>query len=396
MTSGISLFNYRNYFGNWTHKGNFFKMEGSNPQPLPEHKDDPEKAIQIWLNAAQELIQQKGSWKEESVSAEYSMLHALKRQNKLREYPFIALFHTNTLGGTAAAKLLKYIIERDFSATVELHTVNIDVADRVSLNRSLGDYMGELNDVLRQGHPSGTCFAPIGGYKVMTSFGYIVGSFCGYPTAYLHEDAQQMLHIIPPVPIDIDDSFVRKNALFLRRLNIEGLLGLDALSREEKSLVEENPALFTIEENYVYLNPFGEFLFSREQYRSQLQTKVYISDAVRKVIDANPSQKRFVFQQISVLLQYMKDSEVEKRGELFHERDFEPLKGKELEYHLYKGASNGGLFRGTWRYDKQNDELYINYIWLSKPYEDDIIKGKGLEKPEGKFHDVTKEVYERF
>ena len=137
-------------------------MEGSNPQPLPEHKDDPEKAIQIWLNAAQELIQQKGSWKEESVSAEYSMLHALKRQNKLREYPFIALFHTNTLGGTAAAKLLKYIIERDFSATVELHTVNIDVADRVSLNRSLGDYMGELNDVLRQGHPRGHALHRLG------------------------------------------------------------------------------------------------------------------------------------------------------------------------------------------------------------------------------------------
>ena len=106
----------------------------------------------------------------------------------------------------------------------------------------------------------------------MTSFGYIVGSFCGYPLR-ICTDAQQMLHIIPPVPIDIDDSFVRKNAPFLRRLNIEGLLGLDALSREEKSLVEENPALFTIEENYVYLNPFGEFLFSREQYRSQLQTR---------------------------------------------------------------------------------------------------------------------------
>ena len=59
------------------------------------------------------------------------------------------------------------------------------------------------------------------------------------------------------------------------------------------------------------------------------------------MIDANPSQK-VCFSTDYVLLQYMKDSEVEKR-ENYSMKDFEPLKGKELEYHLYKGPAMEGF-----------------------------------------------------
>lgn len=391
MTSGISLFGAHNYFGKWTHSQTFFYFTGPNPQ-LASSDESEDKVIQAWLTAAQPLIVKK-EWEPEKVSAEYSMLYALKRQGKLVEHPVVTIFHTDTLGGAGAARLLKRIIEQDFSANVSLRKVHIDVTDRVSLNQSLGDYMHALSKALQNGHPSATCFAPIGGFKVMTSFGYIVGSFHGYPTAYLHEEAQQMLHIIPPVPIDIDEFFFQKNSPLIRRLYTEGLVEYDSLTRNEQELIHQNPALFTIEEACVYLNPFGHFLFSREKYRSQLATKVLISDAVQGVFEANPSQERFVYQQIGVLLNHMKENEVEKRGELFHERDFKQLNGKELNYHLYKGASNGGLFRATWRYDKEVDELYINYIWLSKPYENEVIRGKGLEKAEGEFQDVTQFVY---
>lgn len=392
MTSGISLLGASNYFGRWSREGQYFVFHG--PNPSFKEGDVKEKALQKWLNAAEALLA-KREWDPERVSAEYSMLHALERLGKLGESPTITLFHTDTLGGVASAKLLERLLQREFSAQVNLRAVNIDVNDRVVLNRLLGDYMYELSKALLIGDPSGTSFAPIGGYKVMTSFGYLVGSFHGYPTAYLHEDSQQMLHIIPPVPIDINPTFFQEHAPFIRRLTVEGLLDYESLTWEEKSLVETHTSLFTVDDGVVYLNPFGSFLFSREQYKEKLSTKVYISEAVQQVLDAHPSQRRFVYQQIGVLMEYVKGSEVEKRGELFHERDFTQLKGKNFPFHLYKGASNGGLFRATWRYDAQQDMLFVNTVWLSKPYEHEIIRGKGLTQAEGDFLDVTEQVYER-
>ncbi|OUM86144.1 MAG: hypothetical protein BAA01_01180 [Bacillus thermozeamaize] len=392
MTSGVSLFGETNYFGKWTRQGDFFQFDG--PNLSLKQGVEEEKALQTWLDHAQPLLP-KREWQPEKVSAEYSMLHALKRMGKLSGSPSVTLFYTETLDGKAAARLLKRVIEQDFSADVDLRPVQMDITDRAKLNRLLGDYMFDLSRVLRAGDPSFTCFAPIGGYKVMSWFGYLVGSFYGYPTAYLHEGSQQMLHIIPPVPIDIDPEFFRKHSSFIRRLMNEGFLDMEMLTWEERLLVESHASLFTTEDGVVYLNPFGTFLFSRDQYVSELRTKVFVSEAVQRIMEAYPSQQRFIFQQIRVLLEYVKGSQVQKRGELFHERDFEAFKGKTFPYHLYKGASNGGLFRATWRYDDKEDRLYINYLWLAKPYEQEVLRGKGLIQDEGAFADVTKQFYEQ-
>lgn len=390
MTSGVSLFSRANYFGEWTHQGDFFRFNGINP--VLKEGDQEKEAIEKWLNQVSLLIPER-KWPPEKVSAEYSMLYALKRKGKLGNSPNVTLIYTETLGGKAAAKLLKRVFEQDFSADVKLCPVQMDVTDSVKLNRLLGDYMEILRRTLQAGDPSYTCFAPIGGYKVMTSFGYLVGSFYGYPTAYLHEGSQQILHLIPPVPIDIDPEFFKNNISFLRRLMNEGLVEMDTLSWEEKSLVE-NASLFTKEDDVVYLNPFGVFLFSRAQYWSQLQTRVFISEAVKRILEAQPNQRRFFFQQIGNLLDKVKNHPLENKGNLFHERDYEVLKNKPISFHLYKGASNGGLFRATWSYDQKNDYLKINYVWLTKPYENDVRQGKGLIKQEGDFIDVTKEFYE--
>lgn len=392
MTSGVSLFSDGNYFRRWTQEGDFFQFNGN--KMLIKEGMEEEEAIKRWLSSAQQILP-KRMWEPEKVSAEYSMLYALQRMGKLGESPRVALFHTDTPDGKACACLLERVISQDFSAEVELVSVQMDVSDKVKMNRSLGDYMFQLSRALQAGDPTYTCFAPIGGYKVMSWFGYLVGSFYGYPTAYLHEFSQHMLHIVPPVPIAIDPDFFRKYASFLRRVHLEGVLARDTLSWEERQLVQSHASLFTVEEDHVCLNPFGEFLFTRDEYVSRLKTQVYFSDAVMRTLKDYPSQRSFVFQQVGVLLEAIKRNPQQKRGKLYHEADFEALNGRTFPFHLYKGASNGGLFRGTWRYDEQEDRLFINYVWLTKPYEHEVLRGKGLDKDEGNWHDVTEEFYMR-
>lgn len=399
MTTGVSLFAGHNVFGKWTRENNFFKFEKGRPNPYLHEGEPEEQATKRWLLEAQGVL---GSAKKdpENVSAEYTMLHTLRREKKLNAQPNIALFHTETLGGRLSAKLLEKVIARDFNATVSLHGVTVDVTDKqVKLNSQVGDYMKSLSDALTNGYPGSTCFAPIGGYKVMTSFGYIVGAFHGYPTAYVQEEAQHRLHIIPPVPLDIPEAFFKENVDFIRRLRNRDLIPYDQLTYHEKSAVDSHPALFEIVdidgERHVVFNPFGEFLFKREQYRASLETKVYASDAAFRLMENRPSQKKFICQQILVLMNKAKKDAVGDRGVLYHERDFADLKGKPLKYKLYKGASNGrsGIFRATWNYEKGDDHLYINFIWLKKPYEGDVKQGQGLIKDEGTFTDITEEVY---
>lgn len=393
MTSGISLFSPSNFFGKLTRELDVLAFHRQNPI-LSEHETRAD-AEDSWLQLMKEHAK-KSQAAPDSVSAEYSMVHALAKQNKLHKSLHIKLFHTNTLGGSAAAKLLQFLLEKDFSAQVSLVEIpDFDVNNRQKLNLSLGEFMKSLSDALLEGHKDFTCFAPIGGYKIMTSFGYLVGAFHGYPTAYLHED-MQMLHIIPPIPIDLDEEFLLQNEGLLRQLMIEGAVELSALAPLMAEQVKSHATLFTIEEGFVYLNPFGQFLFERVQYASMLRTKIYLSAKAEKTLQARPSQRSFCFQQIDVLLKKVKESFIQNKSELCHEMDFSPLKKLDLSYHLYKGASNGGLFRAAWQYDKKEDILCINYLWIDghTKYEEEAARGVGLIEPEGTFIDYTEAIYD--
>jgi hypothetical protein len=290
-------------------------------------------------------------------------------------------------------------LKNDFQATVKTISIkSLDITNREQLYRALADFMADLARCLRQGEPNTTCFAPIGGYKVLTSYGYIVGSFLGYPTAYLHEETQ-ILQIIPPVPIDINLNFVEKNSLLIRKCMNEGVLQGSQLTRQEREIVMMYPSIFESEtrddEDYITLTPFGLFLFERAEFAAKFQTRFWMSETVKNLLDRDPSKKAFAFQQIYELVQKIKGDFFRNRGVLFHESTFESLKGKTLSYHLYKGASNERVFRAAWRYLESEDCLYINYLWLDShnDYEREAEKGIGLLKDEGQFFEVTNEVF---
>lgn len=322
------------------------------------------------------------------------MLCSLKANDKMLEEPKIILIHTDTFAGRAAAYLNKEILERDFKAEVKLDEIkDLDVTNRVKLNRSLGDFMSLVNEHLHGRHKSYVCFAPIGGYKIFSSLGYIVASFNDLPTAYLHED-RQVLHEIPPIPVKYDIKFIEENGEFLRKLYISDILEQRDLEYYQLHLIKENSHFFETADNMISINPFGLFICDQDEFRHIFGIKVFISQDVVQLFEKFPSAKSFIHQQLLELIK-----KIESKGnnaDLYHEREFKNLKNKTLKFHLYKGASNGThVFRASWKYDEEKRELYINYIWLNHDdYEGEVARGKGLEEDFGSFKEISKEVYQ--
>ncbi|MBO8170109.1 MAG: putative CRISPR-associated protein [Thermoanaerobacteraceae bacterium] len=394
MTGGISLFSRNNIFGRETREREIFNFERTNPV-LKSPGQDVDEAISDWLKEMKEAAKLTRD-NPRSVSAEYSMLYALRENGKLSSNPVVTIVHTDTLGGKAAAMLLQKIAAKDFNAYVQLRELpELDVCNRTKLHKSLGLFMECVAEELKAGNRYTTCFAPIGGYKVMTSYGYITGSFLGYPTAYLHEDNQVLVEI-PPIPVQIDEVFIEENSDLIRKLLLEEVCDWNELSQRQQQAINDNSFLFYIVDDMVQLNAFGHFVFTQPEYAPKFSTKVYFSGEARKVLNEYPSAETFAYQQVKSLITKVKSDPGIFRGELYHEADFSILNGKDLQFSLYKGASNGRhVFRAAWRYDKDEDKLYINYLWLTKPYEHDVKKGKGLTGDFDSYQDVSELVYGR-
>jgi len=390
MTGGISLFGVHNLFGQLTRDKKLFDFDRTNP--YPKDRQNEENELNNWLNEMKNYFSQiKG--REQNISAEYSMLYSLKQNGRIIDAPEIIIMHTDSFGGRAAAYLNKEILEKEFSATVKLEEIKeLDVTNRVKLNRSLGDFMSLVNKHLHGQYKSSVCFAPIGGYKIFSSLGYIVASFNDLPTAYLHED-KQILHEIPPIPVKYDDTFIEKNSEFLRKLYISGILEQQDLEYNQLELIKDNSHFFETVDNMISINPFGLFICNQDKFKHIFGIRVFISQEAIRIFDKYPSATSFVYQQLLDLTRKI-ESEVSD-SDLYHEREFKELRNKNLDFHIYKGASNGiHAFRASWKYDGQKRKLKINNIWLDHDvYEREAFSGKGLERDFGGYTEISREVY---
>ncbi|WP_077614758.1 putative CRISPR-associated protein [Caenibacillus caldisaponilyticus] len=387
MTCGVSLFTGKsNVFSTYNEKIPKF------PVSLQEKRLTKEvvTAIENWVKEAKRMAY-KTQEMPNRVSAEYSTVYTLRKRNKLSKNPTFILIFTETAGGLAAEKLLTDVFERDFKANVKVLYVDINVRDPHALNASIGDYMYRLSEALQQGEPNSTCFAPLGGYKVMTSFGYIVGSFLNYPTAYLHED-HQVLHEIPPIPLDINEQFVHEHAGLLRKCQ-KDYIDFNGLTAVERRLIDRYPSLFHREEGFVSLSPFGQFLFERTKYEHIFNTKYFASRQVREFIKQNRHQSLFIGQQMRELVKKLKHDEA-YNDDLFHERQFSSIDSQRVQFHLYKGASGGQTaFRLAYRYDDREDTLYANYLWLNHDrYEREAAMGQGIYTEQPDVLDITEQL----
>ncbi|OCS91023.1 hypothetical protein [Caryophanon latum] len=367
MTCGISLLSPANVFNHATAQ----KLTSSFNEVYCDEQSQQQQITQYVEYVRQHLHHIEDS---EKVSAEYSLISALLKRKKLHNSAHITLIATNTIGGVACSAALCEIINKKFGMTVKRQIVQMTVSNQQQFQEQQAKYMHVLANALSEGEPRSTCFAPLGGYKVMTSLGYIVGSFLHYPTTYLHEE-QQFLIEVPPVPLDIDEAFVKGNMDLLRRCQRE-FIPFEELTAQEQALVEQHTAIFTIDEEHVTLTVFGAFLFEREKYKQIFQTHYYLSEQVRNEMAKN---KAFVEQELERLVMNLK---LRAGAYESHEREIKGLKSKPV-YKLAKAAYGQSVFRLTYLYDEEKDELQANYLWLDHDlYERDIAKGVGLMKEE--------------
>lgn len=328
-------------------------------------------------------------------SAEISMLKALVEQKRAVKSPDISLFYTDTLKGRTAGLVNKKVFEKVFESKVKLEEIyDVNVDNRAVLNRGLGRYLSDISKALQEGEPNTTCFAPIGGYKVMTSLGYLVGAIHHYPTAYLHEGSS-ILHEIPPVQIEIDEKFIVDNHNLLRRFFREDILEKKELTKGELSLISKQSTLFEIVDELVALNPFGRFLCDQKKYHQYFKPKLKMAKSTKEWIDRRyPSNWDVVYKEVNELIYQRSSGSPKHYPTLYHESDFIMLKGEKLVYHLYKGG-NTPVFRATWNYSENEDCYYIAMVWFNHAqYERDVAKKIGLIENNNEWIDLTQETIE--
>lgn len=290
-----------------------------------------------------------------SVSAEYSLLHALRGMGSLHDKPTVVLLHTDTLAGRISAQAVAGLIEPAFSATCRLRPIaSLDTSNQRALQAGLGAFMHQVVNELREVDPSYACFAPQGGYKVMTSLGYVAGSFLGYSTAYLHED-NQALHIIPPIPISL--SAQEKEALGKLARSVERTQEFSKLTTEEQDEVLVHPWLFEVSDDLVVPNALAQFLGLDTQ-------PIFLSPEAHAVLNESHRAARIrgKLRELPGMLRARQRDPGAYVNILDHERDFTNLNrpGNQPAFHIWK-AVKGEIYI-AWKV-REDGAALINRIW---------------------------------
>lgn len=360
VTCGVSALGGANVLRKWAEDKGLLRFwpPSYNPEP-PEGLDVP---------AALKAIQQKMAnprafdgivTDAKRVSAEYSALQALRNERRITERPTVVLIHTDSLGGNAVSMLLDKLISRDFDAVVECIACSINVNDRNQLRDNLGDFMQKVASALKDYDKHATCFAPLGGYKVMTSLGYLAGAYLGFPTLYTHED-NQLIHEIPAIPVRVPTETLQRLAPLMAKVGNGA--ELSTMSQQERDDVNEYSWLFEHAEGLVCVNAFGLFLM--QDNPSLFGTKLMVSKDVDREFRSD-GRRGFILQQLGVLAAKLTSGSAE--GDLQHEREWnvEPFD----DWHLYKGASNGQqVMRAIYRLDSSKNTLVVRHVWTSHDY----------------------------
>ena len=350
---------------------------------LDDQKPFDQEAVKDLFHDHQHAIKEQEEIvrsKPASVSVELSLLSALNERNQLASSPKVSLLTSSTNSGYYVSLVNAFILEQMYGADVTIDLVDeLRVDSTIDMKNMLGKFMDKVYQRLAEGEPSTTCFAAVGGYKIMTTYGTFIGSMMGFPTCYMHERSK-FLHVIPPTPIDLPESFVRENQALLRTVFQENVVPLSGLTEEEQAIVSGYPSVFQTEridedgkeETLVSLTLMAEFLLQRGELRFYIHPSVYLSQDALKTFRSEGNRKKWVEGELKTML-----SKPEGAYDFYHDKEFKMLDRKKMENNLYKSPDQNQVFRCTWF--KIGKELFIEKIWTDHDvYEREASRGVGL------------------
>ncbi|MFQ3669468.1 MAG: hypothetical protein SNJ61_11355 [Fimbriimonadaceae bacterium] len=353
LTAGVSGLSTSNQFRSWLAEENLVDFPGPGPQPAVP--DDAGAALERLDRAILRGLPEVRD--PQKVGAEYSGVRALRQARRLTGHAQAVVLHTDTFAGTLAARMVAALLARDFDLAVDLRRFPFEVSDRRRLRTCLGTYMQTIADALREGNPAYACFMPLGGYKVTTSLGYLVGAYLGYPTLYTHEE-HQILHEIPPVPVRVDPDQLAPLAPVIR-----SLLEPRFLNEGERQRTEPHAWLFDVEEadgqELWSVSSFGRFLMAQPEFARLFAPAVYGSKAVAEALAGG--NRGFVSKEIGGLARKLAGGSEDP--DLQHEAEWVHKLTAHEGRHLYKGASNAGVFRCLYRFDHDSNQLDVLHVW---------------------------------
>lgn len=367
LTGGTSVFNQNNVFYKKTIEENIFEIKASNP--ILKNKDKKDEEVENWILEMKKDFENIDE-DSKNISAEFSVIIELKKQNKLAENSKIVIFYTDSLGGELSALINKDVLEYVFDVEVEIvKTDEFNVGDKTKINNSMSNFLEKLGSKLKIMDKYSTFFAPIGGYKIMTYLGYIAGSFYGHNIGYIFEGTQKLIEI-PTIPIKIDYDLIYDNLDFIQKVLKNDISIIDSNKIDE--FIQANAYFFEKEDNMVSLNAFGKMVFE-----NILNTKVLIGRKVYEGIDKNI--KKVIGQGILGLISKNKQNKLtggnDFKNELYHNANWNIKKP-----YLYKGKSGDPIFRAVWDYDEEKDELKIYKFWTNHDkYESECEKSQKIE-----------------
>ncbi len=369
-TSGLSMFAPGNLGGRWLarHGEDLVRLERVVPTPLGAPEATERAVFERWRARRPALGDRH------RISAEFSVFHALEPARS----PEVVLLHSDTFADRLAAALLSDLLEHHLGAWVyRTQFASLDTARPHTIRRSLADFVRKLSHALSAGEPNTTAFAPIGGCKVVSALGYLVGSYHGYPSVHLHED-RHLIHRTPPVPIRVDEGELHQVAELIRRTRDGAFVDDPEALRE----IDARPWLFERDGEAVFLNTFGELLRNDPRYRSILRTRIFVTDPA-----VLHEHQPFSQHDLRLLLDRL-ERPLAHRDRL---SDGASFGHHDTPYKLYRGASGGRVFRTAYHYDEPTDVLRLRKVWIDthSTYEREARAGAILGGYDGPWHDVS-------
>lgn len=346
-TLGVSSTSAFNVLGRWGRDQGLFV-----PGPRPP-EGVSESAALTKLDTA--LQHARLDLDPHKIGAELSVLWALRQHGRLGPAPRVVIVGTKTFGGEVAWRLTRYAARLLLDIELEASLVpDLDVSRPVAMQRGLGAFLEKIGGALDAGDPAGSCVAPVGGYKILTSLATQAAGLYAVPAFYLYEDGQ-VLHQLPTVPLRISAADLATVAGLMVRA--EDGVHVSPDDAAEVALVAEFRWLFETADDgdgeLLFLNALGRLLRKLPLYAHLFQVTLLATPAADRRIRRHERLLSLVWKLLDDLRARSEDAD-----RLRHERDFGY---RDAPFHVYKSPRTAA--RLVYRWEPSSRTLWLRHLW---------------------------------